>query len=149
MFPPNSLINCYKPTLRFGIPTLGDQLWLDILGKNNSTMKVLTSGSRYDGIKDGLVKFKPHPTLHELFNQLWCTPPLENDEFQELAFWCQSFITPEGKNETDSSYAMEFLMNDFANTFKNLFLFSPSRKQWLARKDNLHPVYTVILDDVF
>lgn len=147
MFPPNSLINCYKPIIRSGIPTLGDELSLEILGKNNCTMEVLTSGFRHDGIKSGLVKFKPHFSLHNLFNQLWCNPPLEDDEFQELSLWCKSIPEDEGKQETQ--FSMEVLMTDFTNTFKIKYLFCPSKKQWLAREDNLRPVYTVIQEEVF
>ena len=90
VFPTNSLINLYKPTLRSVIPTLGDTLFIDFLGKNTTPMKPLTPGSRHDGIKGGLVRFKPHPATHHLFNQLWCIPPLEGDKFDQLSLWSES-----------------------------------------------------------
>ena len=149
VFPPNSLINCYKPTIRSGIPTLGDELLLDFMGKNNGPMEVLTSGFRHDGIKSGLVKFKPHFSLHNLFNKLWCNPPLEEDELQELSFWFQSIQNSLSEEKPDKEFSMEVLMEDFTNTFQGRYLFSPSKKQWLAREDNLRPVYTVIQEEVF
>ena len=90
VFPPNSLINSYKPIIRSGIPTLGDQLLLDFLTKSSTPMQPLLPGSRHDGMKMSLVKFRPNPMFHSLFNQLWCTPPLEGDKFDQLSLWSES-----------------------------------------------------------
>ena len=150
VFPPNSLINLYKPTLRSVIPTLGDTLFIDFLGKNTTPMKPLTPGSRHDDIKGDLVRFRPHPATHHLFNQLWCTPPLDSEEFALLALWSESL--PEihsfsKETEADESLGMKSLVKECKEALNSKFLYYPSKKQWLVRVDPLRPVYEIIPEE--
>jgi hypothetical protein len=90
----------------------------------------LTPGSRHDGMKFGLVRFKHDPTFHDFLNQLWCIPPLDCDEFEELSLWCESILdslnnATDTDKDKEKDLSMEKLVQEFTNSFKNHYLFNP------------------------